>query len=464
MAALYPGTSVSGYNSNPPPDDGTLGANNQITWSGVKSKLGDPLNSFATSVDANLTTAFNKTVGGASVVSTASNYPMTAADQGRLISATAAVTITTPDATVVHSPFCFAVNNESAVSITLAGFSAQNVDGTNTQTILAGGGCIVWTDGSNWFTSGLTPGQLAISLKPQGYLNLANDATNPIQTGDVSAATAVYYTPYEGNLAPIYNGTLLKNFSFSQMTLTLVANHTASTLYDAFLFLNAGVVTIGTGPAWNTSTAGAGARGTGAGTTELQRVNGLWTNKNSMTLRNGATTYAGIAANQATYLGSIFIDTAAGQVTCHRTYGQSRKWGVWNAYNRLPVFLKCGDATASWTYNSATIRQSRATAGNTLAVFCGLAEEVFDIRFNQTMNANAGIAFSAIGWNSTTVQSGQYGLSVVTAAGSESVMATFQQVPSLGLNNVNALESGNAGPPTFFGAEAQMCLMAFYRA
>ena len=53
-----------------------------------------------------------------------------------------------------------------------------------------------------------------------------------------------------------------------------------------------GAVTLGTGPAWNTTTPGSSARGTGAGTTELQRQNGLWANKNVITLRNGATTYS----------------------------------------------------------------------------------------------------------------------------------------------------------------------------
>jgi hypothetical protein len=37
----------------------------------------------------------------------------------------------------------------------------------------------------------------------------------------------------------------------------------------------------------------------------LQRQNCLWTNKNVITLRNGATTYSNIAANQCLYLGTL---------------------------------------------------------------------------------------------------------------------------------------------------------------
>jgi len=47
--------------------------------------------------------------------------------------------------------------------------------------------------------------------------------------------------------------------------------------------------------------------------------------------------------NQGIYLGSIYMDTTPGQVSGHRTYGQARKWGIFNAYNRVPVFLQAGD-------------------------------------------------------------------------------------------------------------------------
>ncbi len=41
---LWTNVSISGYNASPPPDDGSKVASNQIFWAGIKSKLGDPLN------------------------------------------------------------------------------------------------------------------------------------------------------------------------------------------------------------------------------------------------------------------------------------------------------------------------------------------------------------------------------------------------------------------------------------
>jgi hypothetical protein len=230
----------------------------------------------------------------------------------------------------------------------------------------------------------------------------------------VISASAVYYTPLVGNILPIYNGSSFTPTVFSEISLSLVSQHTASTIYDVFAFNNGGVVTLATGPAWNTSTAGSGARGTGAGTTQLSRLNGIWVNTVSMTGRNGATTYT-IPASQGSYLGSISIDSAAGQVTCHRSYGQSRKFGVWNAYNRVPIIVKGGDGTASWSYSAPSFRPSNNNTANSIQTFTGLAEEMLDLSYfykwnvgTLTTSQSTGIS-SAIGFNSTSASSGLVG-------------------------------------------------------
>lgn len=320
-------------------------------------------------------------------------------------------------------------------------------------------------------TKGIRPPAAALSpvTLPQGYLTLTS--ATPILAADVASATAVYYTPFVGNQLPIYNGSLMVPTSFSELTLTLAAQHTLSSHFDVFVFRDScGVVTIATGPAWSTITAGSGARGTGAGTTELQRVNGFWTNKNWLgTARNGAMTYS-IPPNMGTYVGSLYIDGTAGQVTCHRSFGQSRKWGVWNAYNRQPIILLMGDTTATWAYSTNTVRQSNGAAGNTVAVFTGLAEEPFDISFNQVVALTTNGAASAtngIGWNVTNAYSGKRGFgSVGTAANTPALdlVARYVNPPALGLNNVNSLESGNGTTTaTFSGGNDDCQLVAAYR-
>lgn len=305
----------------------------------------------------------------------------------------------------------------------------------------------------------------AVIPTPQGYLTLTSGT--PIVTGDVVSATTVYYTPYVGNLVPIYSGTSLTPTVFPEISLSLVSAHAAGSIYDVFVFNNSGVPTLVTGPAWATSTAGAGSRGTGAGTTQISRFNGFWVNAVSMTGRNGSTTYT-IGANFATYVGSILIDGSAGQVSCYRAYGQSRKWGVWNAYNRVPIILKAGDPTANWQYNSSPFRVSNGNSANTIAIFTGLAEEEFDCFFIQGNNGTTGVSASyGIGLNSqTTVTGGMTVPHTMTANDNGNPQtrapATYQIPPLLGLNNLFSLESGGANI-NWFGQESNMQLVARYR-
>ena len=68
---------------------------------------------------------------------------------------------------------------------------------------------------------------------------------------------------------------------------------TTNSNYDLFVWNDGGTYRCTRGPAWSSDTA----RGTGAGTTELQLLNGILTNKNAIT--NGP------AANKGTYVGTV---------------------------------------------------------------------------------------------------------------------------------------------------------------
>lgn len=55
--ANYTTVTVSNYNSSPPSDDGSTDSTNRITWSGIKTKLTDPLNTAIASINSNIITA-----------------------------------------------------------------------------------------------------------------------------------------------------------------------------------------------------------------------------------------------------------------------------------------------------------------------------------------------------------------------------------------------------------------------
>lgn len=296
----------------------------------------------------------------------------------------------------------------------------------------------------------------------EGYLTLESGIT--VITGDQTGKTQVFYTPDQGDLIAIYNATLFVNQIFTELTLTLDAtSHLADTIYDVFVINDSGTLRLVTGPAWATSTVGAGDRGTGAATTELARLSGVYTNAVAMTAIDGTTPYA-VAINEGTYVGSILIDTTAGQVTCTTSFGQLRRWGVWNAYNRKTISMRAGDSTANWVYNVNAYRASNGDADNSMIIFTGLPEERFDLLFQQTIfnSVNQG-ADLGIGIDSTTVPSGFSGR-ILVDTGTQMTgpnLARFSQTPILGASVVTSLESGTT-TSTFNGTETDMLLQSVY--
>ena len=304
---------------------------------------------------------------------------------------------------------------------------------------------------------------------PQGYLTPTSNT--PIITGDVAGATAIYYTPFMGAQTVIHNGSAIIPYAFSQMQLTLTTSQAAGQIYDIFLAYNGGSPVIGTGPSWaagsgGSVTPGSCARGSGAGSTAISRSTptGYWVNTNSMSLiyntGSGNNTIT-VAAGQGVYLGSIYINGAAGNVTCNRSYGQSRVWGIWNCYNRQPLSLSAGDSTASWSYASSTVRPSNGSSANSLSVFCGLAESITTVSFIQAATLNSVSSqqnIVGIGWNATNAFSGT--VQLIGINGPTSFPARYIAPPSLGVNVVTSLESAVAGTPTFTGTETYMRLDA----
>lgn len=304
---------------------------------------------------------------------------------------------------------------------------------------------------------------LPFTFPCQGYLTASSSTDSPVLTSDSTGATTIYYTAFRGNQFFVYNGVSFVPVTITggQLSLALSGSAQASNgIYDVIGFSDSGTPRIGFSPAWSTNTAGSCSRGTGAGTPQMTRVNGVPVNAVSQTVNNGATTYT-VAANRGTILGTVWIDSTAGQVTCHRTYGQSRKFGIWNVYNRLPIYLKAGDPTSSWTYATASYRASNNNSANSLTVLQGLAEEVIDIKQNQNGQSNVGsITYASIGVNSTSAQSGYTIFGQAASGFVLTFLSAYEAPPSLGINTVYSIEKSNGTLQTYYGTEISMLLSA----
>ncbi len=320
-----------------------------------------------------------------------------------------------------------------------------------------------------WTAINIAPANAIVA--PQG--RLTGVSATPVMTADLSAAGTIYYTPHEGNIVPIYGGASYSGYEFSEASIALNSTYQAANgIYDVFAFDHDadGSVTFGFGPSWASGSggsvgAGSSARGTGAGGAALSRVGGFLLNAVSMTINNGATTYS-VGANRATYLGTIMVDGTAAKVSCRVGYGQLRKWGIWNAFNQRPTVLELGDGTASWTYNTNTIRVSNNDAtNNKMTLLLGLADQSIDIVFGQNIQHSTGADHRpaiGVGYNSTTATSGLYASAYTGGAGGQviAVEARRHVRPIIGVHSVYPLENGGSTGGTFYGGEDDMLLVA----
>lgn len=301
-----------------------------------------------------------------------------------------------------------------------------------------------------------TPGGLGGNAPPSGRLTLVSGA--PVLTTDQTAKTVIYYTPYVSDGVPIYDGSFWTQKPFTELTLNLdSSNHLSGSLYDVFVWNNAGTVSIGTGPAWSSTIS----RGTGAGATELERKNGIWTNKNSITLKNGAGSgTSAIAANTATYVGSFYA-TANGQTgmafkPAPANGGSNNILGLYNAYNRVRIISvnhdNAGGDGNSWTYNSAIWRKKNNSNSNRISQIDGLGESSLYVNFYQYCSPGSGSTVNIGVVQDSTTATPSFGaqafnnLAVMVNGGD-----TF--IPSLGFHYEQMMEARveGGGTDSFFG-------------
>ncbi|MFY9287999.1 MAG: hypothetical protein WAO98_05810 [Alphaproteobacteria bacterium] len=304
-----------------------------------------------------------------------------------------------------------------------------------------------WTPLAGGTNSALT------QLMPQGRVTLSSNT--PVMTADVTGATTIYYSAYTGDNVFVYNGSAWTINSINgQLSLALDSNsgHTgyqqSGKNFDLFIGLNGGSPTLCTGPAWSTDTS----RGTGAGTTEIQMLNGIWTNKNSMTCRFGSSsgdTFS-CSANQCTLVGSMRA-TANGQTAlkCHpgsSPGGTTNIAGISNAYNQVPLTCHESDGTGAWTYTTLnTWRVANNTTANSIAIISSLGQNPIYLSYTQNVSGSAA-GFQTIiglGKNSTTstlVQSLMAAPTGTTANNWQTLTVNFSFYPSLGYNTYYPLE------------------------
>jgi len=294
---------------------------------------------------------------------------------------------------------------------------------------------------------------LALPLQFAGRLTLASDT--PVMTTDQTAKTTVYFTPYNGDSIPIYDGTDMVQTTFAELsqattdTTKSPAAVTTNSNYDLFVWNDSGTIRCTRGPAWSSDTS----RGTGAGTTELEWVKGVLVNKVAIT--NGP------AAQRGTYVGSVRsngssqIDWKLGSAAAG---GGEAFLGVWNMYNRVDVAAAVQDTTDSWTYQSTTVRAMNNSNTNRVSFIRGLDEDgVFAQNSVMTGNSISDVGITAFGLDATNAIASKSSvvdcMVVSSSAQINTSMPSYSGLPGLGFHYLQCVEfcTGSANAVSFFG-------------
>ena len=220
------------------------------------------------------------------------------------------------------------------------------------------------------------------SMMCEGRLTLTSGLA--VTVADVTAATTIYFTPYkEGNRIALFDGSKWKVYAFTEVSLAL-GTLTDDLPYDVFLYDNAGTLTLEFA-AWTSATARHAA---GIYATLLPAQNGVKVKSTNGTAID----------NTRRYLGTFRTETTT------TTEDSLAKRFVWNYYNRVPRPMRVLEATDTWAYTTATLRQANGSTANQIAVVVGVAEVeiVVDVKASASSDAAARHLVVAIGHNSTS--------------------------------------------------------------
>lgn len=229
------------------------------------------------------------------------------------------------------------------------------------------------TSGGNASRKALVSDIIALVATP--YVNefrLTLTSGVGVTTTDVTGATTIYAFPYLGKSIALYDGNNWNVRTSAQFSIAL-GTLASGKPYDVFCYDNSGVPTLEL-TAWTNDTTRA---------TALVYQDGVLVKTGALTRR---------------YLGTFYTTSTT------TTEDSAAKRYLWNYYNRAVKGFYKTDATVSWTYTTATIRQVRADATNQVEFVTGVAEDAIELvasaRIANT-SANVGVQ-TAIGLDSTS--------------------------------------------------------------
>jgi hypothetical protein len=265
---------------------------------------------------------------------------------------------------------------------------------------------------------------------------LSTESGVPESSGNRTAQATLYWVPVNGNRVALFEGSGWQLYAVPQVSLALTGLTNLS-VYDVFLLISGGTPTLELSSAWTNAT----------------------TRSEALATQDGVIVKSGALSRR--HLGTI---VATGTTT---TEDSETRRLVWNRYNQVERKLKIVESTSSWTYNSTTWRQVRATSTNKVEVVNG---DLTAVELDANLYGDSGRFqtanqsrwhYTGIGYDWTSGQ-GQEDLSTLgaytddqnTAVGFDSLasaVAWLRHKPAAGYHTYTWLEAaGNANTTTLF--------------
>jgi len=262
---------------------------------------------------------------------------------------------------------------------------------------------------------------------PQARVTLTQGVALP--AADVATSSIHYFTPAGSRYVPVWDGStfVMRDIGgeLSQTTADATkspAAVVANKLYDILVWMDGIVPRATRGWPWASDIS----RGAGAGTAELELVNGMWVNKFDVT--NGP------AARKGTLVGTVRSDGSALLVDT-----AAFRW-VSNVFGADRRKLRVYEATASWTYNTALYRRFNNSAANQLDFVQSLSGATLvanALAWVSNSTGGAGITYS-LGLDLDTLNTGTLAdnlggiMNLVDAGEIRPIWARWSGVPGLG--------------------------------
>lgn len=276
-----------------------------------------------------------------------------------------------------------------------------SMSGTTLNASGGGGGTVYWQQ----------PSGLRLSLTTNTY----------VATTDVTGAATVYWTPIVSGghgTVTCYNGSSLEQQSVTQKSIAL-GTLTSGKNYNVYWDCDGAALALGA--AWTNDT----------------------TPSETIDDQNGAQVLS--SDHTKLYLG-VFRTTST-----TATEDSAAKRFVWNAYNRVARQMTVVEATDSWSYSTATIRQSNGNSANQLDYVTGSADTLVDV-VAASLTVAGSSAFVGVGVDTTSAFTvgGLFGQMASTAVGM-SITAVWKGMPGLGRHFLSWNERANGSATTWYG-------------